>query len=374
MARKREEDAELPALYVFVQPGLESIAADEITRDLQGEVKRTSRGIVVFRVNDITDGLLKLRTTEDVYLLAWGSDALTYRATDLASIKNWTAKKPDWELLFRIHHFLRPKTKGKPNFHLVCQMQGEHGYRRVDALDAMADGLAGKIPVAWQPAEENAWLEIWLTITGKQAVCGLRLTDRTMRHRTYKSEHVTASLRPTVAGAMARLAGIGPGMSVLDPMCGAGTILCEVIALANHRRARDVRPIGGDIDANAVFCTKENLVSVGQAEIARWDATVLPIASNSIDRIISNPPFGKQLLKPQDIGPLYAASANEWNRVLKPGGRAVLLVSEMDDLRAAVRPHGWQPMRQNKVRVLGQSAVLSVWQKPDIIGNMAEVH
>jgi 23S rRNA G2445 N2-methylase RlmL len=357
-------------LYAFVQPGLEPIAADEITRDLQGEVKRTSRGVVVFRLNEITADILKLRTTEDLYLLAWGSDSLTYRATDLATIKTWTSRKVDWQHLFRIHHALRPKTKGKPTFHLVCQMQGEHGYRRIDALDALADGLAGKIPIAWQPAEENAWLEIWLTITGKTAVCGLRLTDRTMRHRTYKTEHVAASLRPTVAAAMTRLAGIAPGQTVLDPMCGAGTILCEIIQLANQRRYRDLRMLGGDIDPNAVFCTKENLASVGQAELVRWDSTALPLTRHCVDRIVCNPPFGKQLSNPEKIPELYFGLAREWDRVLKPGGRAVILVSEMDALREAIRPHGWQPQRQIKVRVLGQPAVVSVWQKADEIGTI----
>lgn len=365
MARRAEESP-LPALYAHVQPGLESVAADEITRDLHGEVKRTERGIVVFRLDEITPDLLKLRTTEDVFLLAWGSDSLTYKATDLKSITRWTAKKVNWPHLFRIHHNIRPKTKGKPTFHLVCQMQGEHGYRRVDALDAMADGLAGVVPAGWVPADENAWLEIWLTITGKTAVCGLRLTDRTMRHRTYKTDHVAASLRPTVAAAMARLAGIGPGMTILDPMCGAGTILAEALELCEQRRIREVRYLGGDIDPNAVFCAGQNLGRRGGIELERWDATALPVPRRVVDRIICNPPFGKQLSSPEKIPELYAALVSEWDRVLKPGGRAVILVSEQDALRTAIQPFGWRATKQMRCRVLGQPAVLSVWQKEEI--------
>lgn len=362
MAR-RADPPDVPALYAFVQPGLEAVAADEITRDLHGEVKRTDRGSVVFRLDEITPDVLKLRTTEDVFLLAWGSDSLTYKASDLETIKRWTAKKADWANLFRLHHAVRPKTKGKPTFHLVCQMQGEHGYRRVDALDAMADGLTGFVPVGWVPADENAWLEIWLTITGKTAVCGVRLSDRTMRHRTYKTDHVAASLRPTVAAAMARLAGIGPGMTVLDPMCGAGTILAEALELCEQRRIREVRYLGGDIDPNAVFCTGQNLGRRGGIEPERWDSTELPVARRTVDRIICNPPFGKQLEKPENIPELYDNIVAEWDRVLKPGGRAVVLVAEQDALRSAVAPHGWRPVKQMKVRVLGQPAVLSVWQK-----------
>lgn len=363
-SRRPADDSPPPALYAMVQPGLESVAADEITRDLGGEVKKSSRGVVVFRLDAITPDVLRLRTTEDVFLLAWGSDTLTYRPPDLKNFRTWTTSRADWQRLFRIHHHVRPRTKGKPTYRLVCQMQGEHGYKRYDARDALALGLGGKIPPGWVPADENAWVEVWLTIRGKTAVCGVRLSDRDMRHRTYKTEHVLASLRPTVAAAMVRLAGASPGMVVLDPMCGAGTILAEVIELSKRRKAGMVTVIGGDIDPNAVFVTGENLHAVGPAHLARWDARALPLASECVDRIVSNPPFGKQLSTPEQIGPLYQAAAKEWNRVLRPGGRAVLVVSEQEELDAAVKPLGWVPSRRLRVKVLGQPAVVSVWQKP----------
>src|SRR5439155_8833706 len=102
---------------------------------------------------------------------------------------------------------------------LVTKMIGEHGYRRTDARKALAEGLAGKLPPSWRHAEENAAVEIWLTIQGATAVCGLRLSDRTMRHRTYKMEHLPASLRPTLAAAMVRLAETRRHQVMLDPMC-----------------------------------------------------------------------------------------------------------------------------------------------------------
>src|SRR5262249_56511616 len=97
-----------------------------------------------------------------------------------------------------------------------------------------------------------ASVEIWLTIQGATAVCGVRLSDRTMRHRTWKVEHLPASLRPTVAAAMVRLAGTGPGQVVVDPMYGAGTLLGEQReALRPYQRQR-VCPLGGDGYPNAL--------------------------------------------------------------------------------------------------------------------------
>ncbi|VTR91180.1 rna methylase : RNA methylase OS=uncultured planctomycete GN=HGMM_F22C11C22 PE=4 SV=1: UPF0020 [Gemmata massiliana] len=361
------DDKPLPPLYAMTHGGIESTAADEITRDIGGEVKKTARGLVVFRTDTLNDKVLSLRTTEDVFLMAWGSDSLTYKSEDLETLRTWTARKPDWDHLFKLHHKIRPKTKGRPTYHLVCQMQGEHGFRRSDARAALIEGLAGKIPHGWHYSNENAWLEIWLTIYSKTAVCGVRLSDRTMRHRTYKLDHIAASLRPTVAAAMVRLAGIGPEMTVLDPFCGAGTILAETLDVAEKRsRGGQVRVIGGDIDPNAVFVTSQNLENVGRASLARWDATALPLETASVDRIISNPPFGKQLSSIEQIGPLYEAAAEEWDRVLKPGGRAVLLAMEHEGLKRRLHAHRWSQARQTRVRLLGQPAILSVWNKPAI--------
>ncbi|MFO0810444.1 MAG: methyltransferase domain-containing protein [Gemmataceae bacterium] len=365
--------ADVPPCYATVHPGLEEVAAEEIVRDLKGEVKRIDRGFVVFRVPEITPALLSLRTTEDVYLLAWGSDALTYRAVDLDKIERWTAREPDWQHLLRLHHRVHPKPKGKPTYRLVTQMTGEHGYLRTDARKALAKGLAGKFPASWKYGEENAAVEVWLTIHGKQAICGLRLSDATMRHRTYKVEHLPASLRPSIAGAMVRLAGAAPGHLVLDPMCGAGTILAEQLELASHRRAGEVRVVGGDLEAAAVKAAAINLKRVGPSWwLARWDARRLPLPDASVDRVVCNPPFGIQLLDPEQVGPLYRRLVTECDRVAKPGAKVVLLVGDGSLVAPAAAARGWQSQRRLRLRVLGQPADLSVWRTRTVESTMAE--
>src|SRR5262245_38468320 len=140
---------DLPACYAMVVPGLEAVAGEEIADILGGETKRTQPGLVVFRAPAVDRALLTLRTTEDVFLLAWGTDQLTYRAVDLQSITRWTERGPDWKRLLQFHHAIRPKPKGKPTMRLVVQMEGKHGYRRTDARKSLARGLAGKLPASW---------------------------------------------------------------------------------------------------------------------------------------------------------------------------------------------------------------------------------
>jgi 23S rRNA G2445 N2-methylase RlmL len=307
---------------------------------------------------------LKLSTTEDVFLLAWGTDQLSYRAEDLERIRKWTERDADWQRLLQIHHTIRPKPKGKPTYRLVVQMQGVHGYRRIDAQKALARGLAGKLPASWRPAEENAAVEIWLTIDRATAACGLRLSDRIMRHRDYKLEHLRASLRPTMAAAMVRLAELRPRQRVLDPMCGAGTLLAEAL-LWSKRRDERIQALGGDRDRHTVRAALTNLRRLGPMGLACWDAVQLPLTDNCVDRVLCNPPFGVQLLDPETIRPLYRGLVREADRVLVPGGRAVVVVADVRPLRDAASKAKWKPLRQVPVRVLGQRATILVFRKPD---------
>src|SRR5262245_51500136 len=138
MGRARSTHSVLPACYAIVAPGLEPVAQEEIGTELGGETKRMGRGVVVFRVDPVSRASLELRTVDDVFLLAWGTDRLTCRADDLERIRRWTARDVDWSTLLRIHHSIRPKPSGKPTYRLVTQMTGAHGYRRIDAGKALA--------------------------------------------------------------------------------------------------------------------------------------------------------------------------------------------------------------------------------------------
>jgi 23S rRNA G2445 N2-methylase RlmL len=229
--------------------------------------------------------------------------------------------------------------------------------------------MAGKLPASWRPAEENAAVEVWLTIQGAMAICGLRLSDRTMRHRTYKVEHLPASLRPTVAAAMVRLADLKPGLTVLDPMCGAGTLLAEALLFAKSHRSEGGEPwpltvLGGDLDPKHSRAAAANLVRFGEVRPETWDARQLPHGDASVDRILCNPPFGKQHGTLQEIGPLYRQAVREMDRVLRSGGRAVLIVADAALLDEAARAVEWKRQRRVNIHVLGQRATILVYRKP----------
>src|SRR5262245_45323456 len=141
MTRRSPPESASIVCFAYTVPGLEALAAQEIEEVLDADVRKQTSGMIVFRVPSVEKELLRLTLVEDVFLLAWGTDRLTYKAEDLERITRWTAREPNWPRLLQLHHKVHAKPKGKPSYRLVTQMRGEHGYRRVDALKAMAKGL-----------------------------------------------------------------------------------------------------------------------------------------------------------------------------------------------------------------------------------------
>ncbi len=63
--------------------------------------------------------------------------------------------------------------------------------------------------------------------------------------------------------------------------------------------------------------------------IARWDARRLPLESASVDTVVTNLPFGVKT-DSDELPLLYTGVLAEVARVLRPGGRAVILSADRD--------------------------------------------
>ncbi|MGH8880590.1 MAG: TRM11 family SAM-dependent methyltransferase [Stackebrandtia sp.] len=130
-----------------------------------------------------------------------------------------------------------------------------------------------------------------------------------------------ASTNPVIASVMVRLAKIEAGQTVLDPMCGAGTLLATAEAMASGARL-----LGSDHDRRWVRATRDNIAAA--AKLWRGDARKLPLADGSVDRMVANLPFGKRVGSHTGNKTLYPAVLGELARVLTAKGRAVLLTED----------------------------------------------
>jgi tRNA (guanine6-N2)-methyltransferase len=351
--------------YVQTMPGVEKIAWQEIQQRFpQASLReylfvKDQNGIVLFDDDVSFKELLTLRTAEDVFVRVAHIPRLTYDYGDLRQIERLLETGDE---LGKIAHILTSylKLTRRPTFRVVARKTGDHRYNRAHLEKALELGIQRRFGKGWRQVEENADFEVWGNVLGPVFVCGIRLSDRTMRHRHNRAVELPASLRPSVAAAMVFLSQPHPHDVFLDPMCGSGTILLERLAFGDAQTIN-----GADIMAGQVQATQANLGKKGR-RVLLWqgDGERLPVAASSVDKIVCNLPFGHQIGTPAQIKRLYPAFLAEVARVLRPGGKAVLLSSEFDRLKEAIRQ---QPSLEigegHSIAVLGKWGRIYVVEK-----------
>ena len=352
--------------------GLEEVAGQEIVERLDGaRIIETRRGWVILSYAGDAADLLDLRTVEDVFVLLFRTaDLPSHRGGAIPLLTRMARNSRYWDQAMTRFHQAKRRSVKRVTFRIVAQMTGKHGFRRQEVRDAVLAGIQGRWS-RWKPVADDAHIEVWASVIGKWALVAIRLSDRKMRHRTYKDQHRPASLRPTLAAPMVYLSRPQPKDRFCDPMCGAGTILTER-ALAGPCRLL----LGGDIDPGALYATQANLLRVspgwfrgsgrlgGGYIVHHWDARALPLQAGSMDVVVSNLPFGEQMGSHADNPALYGQFFQQLARILVPGGCAVLLTSEKELMRRLIDDYpSLRRERQVLVGVLGQAARIYILRR-----------
>lgn len=360
MGKRRKGAAQGHLFAAQVIPGLEKVAWEEVQQRLAGASRLGDvKELLLFRWSGDPSTLLELRTTEDVFAVVDFSQEMGSVYRDLRAYAKKLCGRRAWDAAAELHRRVRPGKVRRTTFRVVAQMRGRHGFRRVDAQRAVEGVVAARFP-RWKWVSDEAHLEVWLHLQSGLAVTSVRLSDRTMRHRRYKIAHLPASLRPTLAAAMVFLSQPRPSDRFCDPMCGVGTILIERAMVERYAGLW-----GGDRDAVAIVMAKTNIGPRHQPlALHRWDAGRLPLADASLDRLVTNPPFGKQMGSLEENRRLYQCFFREIPRVLREGGRAVLLTSQHDLVCQGLAAHAeLRLVREVPVRILGQSARIYVFSR-----------
>jgi tRNA (guanine6-N2)-methyltransferase len=201
-----------------------------------------------------------------------------------------------------------------PLLSVSASTAGRRTYSRHDVEDTVGAVLASRLGVGYvsrrdgrvPPAGTVDWR---VTIDQSGVHLGLRGARPPLHRRPWKVASVPGTLHPPVAAAMVRLAGVRPGDVVIDPCCGAGTLLVE----------SPVPGVGSDIAGVAPA-----RVNAHHRHDIAWltaDARRLPYPDGSVDHIITNPPWDRQVTARGAVAEFLL----EWRRVLRPGGRLTCL-------------------------------------------------
>lgn len=335
--------------------GIEELVADEIRGQGVGAVDWIGHREVHLTTSDAATAVTALPCADDVLLLAATVDGVGHTKAGLQRLVRGLSRVDVAQVMG-----VRQRIGGSPSgvgIDVSASFVGRRTYSRFDIEDAVGEHLARVLGLAYHsrrhgdrpPAGTCSWR---VTLDGPRATVALRIADRPAHRRGYKRATVAGTLHPPLAAAMVRLAGIRCGETVLDPCCGAGTLLTEGFRPGT-------RLVGVDRETAPLRAAATNAAGLPVTWI-RADAGCLPLAGGSIDQVLVNPPWGRQVpargILAVDPDRLWAES----RRVLRRGGRLVALLHGGERQLHGVADHEFTVTATHPVRLAGAQAAIVV--------------
>jgi len=329
--------ASLGTYSIRVPAGLEDLVAEDLENFLGcSDIKRDHR--TLFVTTDLEpETLSNLRGVDDVFVITGIFKGLSKERASLQVIESQLSSFSLSESI-SICSSIREVNLGK-GFSITASFVGKRNYNRWEIAEKARISLSRQLGEKYLDSKDRTLpdhdLHIRIHLSGDGGWCGIRLNKSPLFRRDYKTEHLKGSLTPQVAYWMVRLSEASDGDSLLDPMCGAGTILIEA-ALYNPK----IKAIGVDISRDALEAARENSKGIASEIIfMEGDATELPMDDKSINCISSDLPWGLQtsILEGSEAQSTvdYNKFIAEFKRILTGAGKLVLLSGLPDVLEAA---------------------------------------
>lgn len=278
----------------------------------------------------------------------------------LLVLRSFPVKTPDelYENLkkFKWETFLKDS---RSTFAIDCTISGRNSiqlnhshYAKLRAKDAIVDRMREKTGERPDVNLEDPDLKVVLYI--RDGVCTLNLdaTGPSLHERGYRARDAAAPLKETLAAAIVKLSGWQPGLPLVDPMCGSGTLLTEAALIAaniapgslraqfafmrwpdfheprwrellqeaDSKRA-EIAPRsfhGFDQDPLAVKQTRKAFQTLGLAEALSCEQRSFrdfhPPQVEKPGNIITNPPYGDRLGEVEKLLPLYKSFGDTFKK------------------------------------------------------------
>jgi precorrin-6B methylase 2 len=173
---------------------------------------------------------------------------------------------------------------------------------------------------------------------------------------TWRVAEVPAASHPTVAAALAWVAGARPEDRVWDPFCGSGAELVERARRGPHRSL-----LGTDVDPVALAAARANLDAAGvRAELAHGDAR--DHVAGRVDLVITNPPLGSRVRL--NAAALLVESLPNLVSQLAAGGRLVWITPAPRKTTPIAERLGLRRVRSHSVDLGGVRGQLERWDAP----------
>ncbi len=249
-------------------------------------------------------------------------------------------------------------------------------YGAMKVKDAIVDSFTKKNLERPSISKEQPDIRIHVRLNREKAILGIDLVGLGLHQRGYRTEAGQAPLRETLAAAVVMRSGWKKGVSLLDPMCGSGTLLieaaliaanmapgvlrskwsfeelndfepelwAEIKAEANVQGRRGVKNIdtkfyGIDNDKRVLNIAKQNAKRAGLENVIEFrvgDAAALARPEGyETGVILSNPPYGERLGTEPGLIALYTSLGAQLKQNF--AGSQASILSSSDDLLSCLR-------------------------------------
>jgi 23S rRNA (guanine2445-N2)-methyltransferase / 23S rRNA (guanine2069-N7)-methyltransferase len=265
------------------------------------------------------------------------------------------------------HNHLSEET----SFAVSCTLSGEspitHSrYAALKVKDGLADTFRNRTGTRPSVKTSRPDVQVHLHVDGKMAALSLDLSGESLHRRGYRGAAVKAPLKETLGAAIVALSGwMKDTGTLIDPMCGTGTLLIEaalmygdsapglsrshfgffgwlghdeniwdsLVAEALEREEKGLEKswpviLGYDCDPVAVSAARKNIEMAGLSEqIQIKQAELATLGSpGKQGMLLSNLPYGERLSEREQVSRLYRA----FGRILKerfPGWKVGVFIS-----------------------------------------------
>ena len=308
--------------------GLEAVVAEEL-KDLGYEQVAIENGKVTFTADEsaICRTNLWLRTADRVRLKVGEFEALTFD-----ELFEKTRALPWADLLPENSAFPVDGKSVKSTLFSISDCQAI-------VKKAVVESMKKRYHKEWF-AEDGPEYKIEVSLLKDTATITIDTSGEGLHKRGYRTGGGEAPLRETLAAALVRLARWKPDITLIDPMCGSGTIPIEAALmglniapgmnrtfiseqwptieknhwhearrethdLADYNRELDVT--GTDINNDVIEIARNNALEAGVEDAIHFQARPLSELSSKkkYGKIICNPPYGERLNTLRETEKLY---------------------------------------------------------------------
>ncbi len=325
--RGRVDDSRAPAqpveVVLLARDGLEELLAQELL-DVQtvSDVHVTGPGRVRARLAGPLRSLFAART-----MLSFAFPLATEWSADGESLEDVVARAVTSDAARAVFTTF---TERAVRYRLAWE---DGGHRRATTWN-VAQAIAKRAPELVNDPTSSLWEVV---VAENRRFVDVSLAPRGLfdPRFVWRQGDVPAASHPTIAAALARVAGARDSDVVWDPFVGSGSELVERARLGPFRSLH-----GSDLEPRALPVARRNLDAAGLQAATLEAGDALLLHPPGVTLVITNPPMGRRASRASGLADALDRFVEHAAKVLPLGGRLVWITPWAERGRAAAARSG----------------------------------